>query len=175
MSTLPTGFAQLTLAFAPLFSKRVFQSVQVLLFGAILAIGKHRDLCAARHGLGSASTLSNLSSGIEPRRMVTSCRQPHFIAPSGARFRATWAIDLRPGRHHRAPLGRQDCSPRHLSRSGPVLTQSLRQGQRLTLAVHDAARSDSMGSTGLGPAFFHHPVPLRTLSRAAGQTAQEPD
>ena len=40
MSTLPTGFAQLTLAFAPLFSKRVFQSVQVLLFGAILAIGK---------------------------------------------------------------------------------------------------------------------------------------
>jgi hypothetical protein len=40
MSTLPTGFAQLTLAFAPLFSKRVFQSIQVLLFGAILAIGK---------------------------------------------------------------------------------------------------------------------------------------
>jgi hypothetical protein len=40
MSTLPTGFAQLTLAFAPLFSKRVFHSVQVLLFGAILAIGK---------------------------------------------------------------------------------------------------------------------------------------
>ena len=40
MSTLPTGFADLTLAFAPLFSKRVFQSVQVLLFGAILAIGK---------------------------------------------------------------------------------------------------------------------------------------
>jgi hypothetical protein len=40
MSTLPTGFADLTLAFAPLFSKRVFQSVQVLLFGAILAMGK---------------------------------------------------------------------------------------------------------------------------------------
>jgi hypothetical protein len=40
MSTLPTGFACLTLAFAPLFSKRVFQSAQVLLFGAILAISK---------------------------------------------------------------------------------------------------------------------------------------
>ena len=40
MSTLPTGFAQLTLAFAPMFSKRVFQSVQVLLFGAVLAICK---------------------------------------------------------------------------------------------------------------------------------------
>ena len=40
MSTLPTGFADLMLAFAPLFSKRVFQSAQVLLMGAILAIGK---------------------------------------------------------------------------------------------------------------------------------------
>jgi hypothetical protein len=40
MSTLPTGYAQLTSAYAPLFSKRVFQSIQVLLYGAILAIGK---------------------------------------------------------------------------------------------------------------------------------------
>lgn len=40
MSTLPTGFARLILAFAPLFSKQVFQSVQVLLAGAILATGK---------------------------------------------------------------------------------------------------------------------------------------
>lgn len=40
MSTLPTGFAHLIAAFAPLFSRRVFQSVQVLLLGAILAIGK---------------------------------------------------------------------------------------------------------------------------------------
>lgn len=40
MSTLPTGFAHLILAFAPLFSKPVFQSVQILLTGAILATGK---------------------------------------------------------------------------------------------------------------------------------------
>lgn len=40
MSTLPTGFAEFIVAFAPLFSKRVFQSVQVLLVGAILATGK---------------------------------------------------------------------------------------------------------------------------------------
>ena len=41
MSTLPAGFAKLILPFACLFSKRVFQSVQVLLAGAILAPGKH--------------------------------------------------------------------------------------------------------------------------------------
>jgi hypothetical protein len=40
MSTLPAGFAKLILPFACLFSKRVFQSVQVLLAGAILAPGK---------------------------------------------------------------------------------------------------------------------------------------
>lgn len=40
MSTLPAGFATLILPFASLFSKRVFQSVQVLLAGAILAPGK---------------------------------------------------------------------------------------------------------------------------------------
>ena len=40
MSTLPAGFAKLILPFACLFSKRVFQSAQVLLAGAILAPGK---------------------------------------------------------------------------------------------------------------------------------------
>ena len=40
MSTLPTGFAYLIAPFAPLFSKRVFQSVQVLIMGTILATGK---------------------------------------------------------------------------------------------------------------------------------------
>ncbi|MEO6319530.1 MAG: transposase [Polaromonas sp.] len=40
MSTLPAGFAKLIVPFASALSKRVFQSVQVLLAGAILATGK---------------------------------------------------------------------------------------------------------------------------------------
>jgi hypothetical protein len=40
MLTLPIEFTNLILAFAPLFSQRVFQSVQVLVVGAILAPGK---------------------------------------------------------------------------------------------------------------------------------------
>lgn len=40
MLTLPLEFASLMLAFAPLFSNRVFTSVQVLVVGAILAPGK---------------------------------------------------------------------------------------------------------------------------------------
>ncbi|MEP6589350.1 MAG: transposase, partial [Polaromonas sp.] len=40
MPTLPAGLAKLIVPFACLFSKRVFQSAQVLLVGAILATGK---------------------------------------------------------------------------------------------------------------------------------------
>jgi len=40
MPTLPAGLAKLIVPFAGLFSKRVFESVQVLLAGAILATGK---------------------------------------------------------------------------------------------------------------------------------------
>jgi len=40
MSILPAGFAALILPFACLFSKRMFESVQVLLADAILAPGK---------------------------------------------------------------------------------------------------------------------------------------
>ena len=45
MSTLPAGFAKLILSLAYLFSKRVFQSAQVLLAGAILATGKPGLTC----------------------------------------------------------------------------------------------------------------------------------
>ncbi len=53
MLTLPTGFADLTAAFAFLFSKRVFQSMQVLLAGAILATGK-RTVTAVLRAMGLA-------------------------------------------------------------------------------------------------------------------------
>jgi hypothetical protein len=97
MSMLPTGFAQLTLAFAPLVFKRVFQSIQVLLFGAILAIGKCTVASVLRvMGLDQQAHVSNVSSGIEPCPMVTSCRRSHFIEPAGTRFHATWAVDLQP-------------------------------------------------------------------------------
>ena len=48
MSTFPAGFAKLILPFACLFSKRVFESVQVLLAGAILATGKRTVTSALR-------------------------------------------------------------------------------------------------------------------------------
>lgn len=48
MLTLPAGFADWIAIFAPLFTQRVFQSMQVLLTGAILAIGKRTVTAALR-------------------------------------------------------------------------------------------------------------------------------
>jgi hypothetical protein len=48
MRTLPTEMIRVFAPFAPLFSKRVFQHVQVLLMGAILAPGKRTVSSALR-------------------------------------------------------------------------------------------------------------------------------
>ncbi len=48
MPTLPLELTALIVAFAPLFSKSVFEHVQVLLIGAILAPGKRTVTSALR-------------------------------------------------------------------------------------------------------------------------------
>jgi hypothetical protein len=51
MHTLPTEMIRVFAPFAPLFSKRVFQHVQVLLMGAILSPGK-RTVSSALRAMG---------------------------------------------------------------------------------------------------------------------------
>src|SRR5215203_1092799 len=51
MHTLPTSMIQVLAPFAPLFSKSVFQHVQLLLVGAILAPGK-RTVASALRAVG---------------------------------------------------------------------------------------------------------------------------
>jgi hypothetical protein len=51
MRTLPTTMVQVLAPFAPLFSERVFQHVQLLLAGAILAPGK-RTVASALRAVG---------------------------------------------------------------------------------------------------------------------------
>ena len=51
MRTLPTQMIQVLAPFAPLFSERVFQHVQLLLAGAILAPGK-RTVASALRAVG---------------------------------------------------------------------------------------------------------------------------
>jgi hypothetical protein len=57
MLTLPKEFVTLMTTFAPLFTKRVWQHVQLLLVGAILAPGK-RTVTAALRVMGLAQAKS---------------------------------------------------------------------------------------------------------------------
>ena len=51
MITIPEEFSQQISAFAPLFSKKVFEHAKVLLTGSILAVGR-RTVCGALRALG---------------------------------------------------------------------------------------------------------------------------
>ena len=99
MSTLPAGFKKLILPFACLFSKRVFQSVQVLLAGAVLAPGKRTVTSVLRIMGLSQERHFHLPPGIESRRMVQPGGQPYFAATPGARLCPRGDTCLRDGRH----------------------------------------------------------------------------
>lgn len=75
MSTLPTGFGRLIAAFALLFSKRMFQSVQVRVIGAILATGK-RTVTAMLRVMGQD-------------------QQPHFQSPIGMTYHKSAVTSVR--------------------------------------------------------------------------------
>lgn len=154
MSTLPTGFAHLITAFAPLFSKRVFLSIPVLVVGAILVTGKRTVtavLCVM--GLDPQSHFQTDHRVLNPAAWspLAASRILLFI-PSGAHLCVIGVAAFRSGRRHRAALGRQDGRAQHLPRSGAIFPQPLRQGWRLALAVHDAARVHPVGDAGVGAA-----------------------
>ena len=92
MLTVPKEFAILMTTFAPLFTKRVWHHVQVLLVGAILAPGKRTVTAALRvMGLAQAKSLSTVSSCLEPCRLVEPGRGAPLVAPVGVHPRARWA------------------------------------------------------------------------------------
>ena len=151
MSTLPAGFAKLIQPFACLFSKRVFQSVEVLLTGAILAPGK----CTATSVL----------------RIMGLSQERHFQTYHRVLNRAVWSrlaasrILLQLLVRAFAPegplvFGLDDtierrwvrALPRGLPRPGALLAWPLREGQWPALAMHDALGTHPLGHPGLGAA-----------------------
>jgi hypothetical protein len=135
MSTLPAGLANLIVAFAPLFSERVFQSVRVLVTGAILATGK-RTVTAFLRVMGlSQDTHFQTYHRVLNRAAWSSLPASRILLPLLVRAFAPEAVNLRRGRHHRMTLGRQDFCARHLSRSRALQSKPLRQSKRLALAA----------------------------------------
>ena len=87
MRTLPTTMIQILSAFAPLFSKRVWRHVQVLLAGAILAPGSRTGASSLR--ATGLDTERRFSPSLAQARRVP-------LAPSGEQNRRVGTVILRP-------------------------------------------------------------------------------
>ena len=174
MSTLPTGFAHLILAFAPVFSKRVFQSVPGLLIGAILATGKRTVTAVLRvmgwdqqthfqtyHRVLNRAVWSSLAAS----RVLLSLLV-HTFAPEGPlilglddTIERRWSAQIAARGIYRDPV--------RSSQSHFVKTSGLRWlCLMLLVPIPWAARVWMLP-------FFDGIVPVRALSRAAGQAAQD--
>jgi hypothetical protein len=84
MLNLPVEFTKVLRVFAPLFSKRVFAHVQVLVAGAILAPGKRTVTTILRvMGLSKEEHASVLPPRSESSRVVKSRRQSSATTDAG--------------------------------------------------------------------------------------------
>jgi hypothetical protein len=138
MHTLPPAIILLLLPFAPLFSKRVWPHVQVLLAGAILAPAQ-RTVTAALRGVGLGQTphfqryhrVLNRASWSKPSLYVRVSRKRADSKPSCA---VTLAYELSPS-SSQAPGGRLNgsvwSSPyRHVASCVPTIPTIEAGGRR---------------------------------------------
>lgn len=89
--------------------------------------------------------------------------------------RAGWPGGHRDGREHRASVGAQvHCAP-HLSRSCPLQSRPVHQGQRAALVKFHGADAVPVGGRRKGPADLHPACPITPLRRPAGPQAQAAD
>lgn len=101
MLNIPIEFATLMFAFAPLFSQRIFSSVQVLVVGAILAPGKRTITSLLRvMGLSLELHFQNYHRAALPRRLVKSCCQSRSVTDAGECLCPTRATGDGFGRYH---------------------------------------------------------------------------
>ena len=176
MPHLPTRFAAVILAFAPLFVHRSWRHARVLLIGAILTPGRRTVASALR-----------ITGRSRERRFVNFHRvlsRAAWCPRAGGRvllgllvgaLRAGRARGAGPRRYDRTALGAAHRRPRHLPRSRAIVRRPLRQDERPALDEPDGARARChLGWAGLGVAVPDRARPLRTELPRAGAPAQYP-
>ena len=151
MLTLPKEFASLLTTFAPLFSRRVWHHVQVLIVGAILVPGQRTVTAALRvMGLAHAKSFQQYHrvlnravwSSLEGSRLLLQLLV-HTLAPTGPLVMGLDdTIERRRGEKIQAPGIYRN--PVRSSHSHVVKASGLR------LVKPDAAGPPSLGQTSLG-------------------------
>jgi hypothetical protein len=172
MRTLPTTMIRVLAPFAPLFSKRVFQHVQLLLTGLILAPGK-RTVASALRAVGLDEekrfcryhrVLSRASwSSREASRLLLGLLVEAFVPDGPLVVGVDETLERRQGKKIAAKGIYRD--PVRSSHTHLVKTSALRLG------LPDAADSDPMGISGLGVALPFSAGPFRTLHKSSRKAA----
>jgi hypothetical protein len=155
--------------FAPRFSKRVWEHVQVLVVGALLAPGQRTVTTVLRvMGLSQERHFQNYHRVLNRARWSSLATARillelvvHSFAPTGV---VVIGLDDTPERRR----GGEDQGQRHLSRPGAVVTLPYGEGQWATLPLCDGVGRDSVGQAGVSLAVPHGAVSLGALSSATG-------
>ncbi len=176
MRTLPTEMIRVLSSFVPLFSRRVWPHVQVLLIGAILAPGK-RTVSSALHAMGLSQeerfhryhrVLSRASwSSREVSRVLLGLLVEMFV-PEGDPL--VVGIDETLERRYGRKISARGVST--VIQCVPPM-RLLCEEQWAAVGVRDAVGGDPLGLSSLGLAFPQRPGPFRALCRQAGQATQE--
>jgi len=161
MLTLPEAIMPLLEPFCPLFHRSTWVKVQVLLVGAILAVGKRTVTSALRvMGVSDESGFAKYHhvlnravwSSHRVAEMLLALLMVHLDKGTGP---LVFGID-------ETMLGAKDHGPGHLSRCGALEQATLCQDQWSALDQYDVADMDPLGPPDLGLALSHR---ARTLGR----------
>jgi hypothetical protein len=134
MPTLPAELLPLIVTFAPLFSKPVWESAQVLLAGAILDLGKRTvTACSRVTGKSQESHFQNYHRVLNRARSLGAPSRPDSAAEADYDLCPERLTGGRHRRHDRTSARRKDQSQGHLPQPGSFLALAFRQGERPAL------------------------------------------
>jgi hypothetical protein len=172
MRALPATMIRLLAPFAPLFSERVFEHVQLLLVGAILAPGK-RTVASALRAVG----LEEERRFCRYHRVLSRAVWSSRAASCGLLRLLVWRRSSRMAlwfwastRRWSDAEGRRFGPEESTATLGSFEPRPLRQGERFALGVRDATGSGAVGLSGLGFAVPFCSSLLRALRQGAWQS-----
>ena len=176
---MPCEFVALIIAFAPLFSKPVFQHAQVLLMGAMLSPGKRTVTSALRvMGLSQDAQFQNYHRVLNRARWSGLAASQVLLGLLVSAFAPTGTIVLGLDDTIERRRGKKITAKgiyRDPVRSSPVSSGGGGQGERLALAVLDAAGRDSVGRPGVGVALSDRAVPVGAVLQGARARTPQAD
>lgn len=158
---LPADSIALLSHFAPLFSRRTWHHVPILVVGAILSPGRRMVSSALRAvGLAHLPTFQTYHrllnrakwSSLQASRILLNLRVSTFAPPG--------PLVLGIDETTRASAQPEDRRDGHLSRSGAFQSQPFRESHRGALGVPHAARPHPLGRSLVGAALPHGACPL---------------